>query len=87
MKSQKRVLWRVVSFVCAAALLTSSLASALAQQTSATKRPITHADYDSWRSIVSPQISRDGKFVAYAYMAQDDDSEIVVRNVASGNEW
>ncbi|HEY3103898.1 MAG TPA: prolyl oligopeptidase family serine peptidase [Pyrinomonadaceae bacterium] len=87
MKSQKRVLWRVVSFVCAAALLTSSLASALAQQTSGTKRPITHADYDSWRSIVSPQISRDGKFVAYAYMAQDDDSEIVVRNVASGNEW
>ncbi len=30
---------------------------------------------------------RDGKFVAYAYMAQDEDSEIVVRNVAGGTEW
>ncbi|HEY8204418.1 MAG TPA: hypothetical protein VIF81_06810, partial [Pyrinomonadaceae bacterium] len=87
MKHFSRVFRQSISIVCLIALLELALAPASAQQTSVAKRPITHADYDSWRSIVSPQISRDGKFIAYAYMAQDDDSEIVVRNVASGNEW
>src|SRR5712692_1390158 len=76
-----------VSFVCAVALLATSLVHALGQQTATTRRPLTHQDYDSWHSIQAPQISRDGKFVAYAFMAQDNDSEIVVRNVASGAEW
>ena len=52
-----------------------------------TKRALTHRDYDSWHSIQSPQISRNGKFIAYAYLAQDGDSEIVVRNLTSGTEW
>jgi len=73
--------------LCAIGLIASSLAPAFSQQPASAKRPITHADYDSWRSIVSPQISRDGKFVAYAYMAQDADSDIVVRNVATNVEW
>jgi dipeptidyl aminopeptidase/acylaminoacyl peptidase len=90
---------RVVSLICALALLVTTgilpFSSALArglrleetQQKSVTKRPLTHQDYDSWRSIQAPQISRDGKFVAYAFLPQDDDGEIVVRNVASGAEW
>src|ERR1041385_2823255 len=78
---------RYVSALCAIALIATSLAHAFAQQPATSKRPITHQDYDSWHSIQAPQISRDGKFVAYAYMAQDADSEIVVRNVASGTEW
>src|SRR4030095_3898713 len=57
------------------------------QQNGTAKRPITHQDYDSWRSIQAPQISRDGKFVAYAFLPQDGDGEVVVRNVASGVEW
>ena len=87
MKSFNRNSRRIVSLVCALTLIATSLAQALAQQPATTKRPLTHQDYDSWRSIQSPTISRDGKFVAYAYMAQDADSEIVVRNVASGTEW
>ncbi len=87
MKSLNNFSRRYVSMLCAIALVAGSLAHALAQQSAPSKRPITHKDYDSWRSIQSPQISRDGKFVAYAYMAQDDDSEIVVRNVAGGAEW
>src|SRR6185503_7996129 len=51
------------------------------------KRPITHQDYDSWRSILATQVSRDGKFVAYAYVPQDGDGEIVVRNIATGVDW
>ena len=56
-------------------------------KTAAIKRPLTHKDYDSWRSIQSSQISRDGRFVAYAYMPQDGDGEIVVRTVGSTTEW
>lgn len=51
------------------------------------KRPLTHKDFDSWRSIQASQISRDGKFIAYAYLPQDGDGEIVVRNVATATEW
>src|SRR2546430_6070480 len=76
-----------VSFILGIALIATSLAQASAQQSGAPKRALTHKDYDTWHSIQSPQISRDGKFIAYAYMAQDADSEIVVRNVSSGNEW
>ena len=78
---------RYVSALCAIALIATSLAHAYAQQPTTTKRPITHKDYDNWHSIQSPQISRDGKLVAYAYVAQDADSEIVVRNVATNAEW
>ena len=77
---------RLVSFLSAIVLLTATLA-AQAQQTATAKRALTHNDYDSWRSIQAPQISRDGKFVAYAYTPQDGDGEIIVRNVASGVEW
>ena len=92
------VLWqRSILLVCAlAASLTAvsywTTAHAIAfvdqpQQNATAKRPITHQDYDSWRSIQAPQISRDGKFVAYAFQPQDGDGEVVVRNVASGVEW
>src|SRR5438132_8549565 len=76
-----------VSFILGVALIATSLAGAFAQQPGTPKRPITHKDYDTWHSIQSPQISRDGKLVAYANMAQDADSEVVVRNVATNAEW
>lgn len=88
---------RSTSLVCVLALLGTTFAFAPhtsvrafdepTPQTSRSRRPITHLDYDSWRSIQASQISRDGRFVAYAYMQQDGDGEIVVRNVASGVEW
>lgn len=51
------------------------------------KRPLTHADYDSWRSIQFQQLSRDGRLLAYALVPQDGDGEVVVRNLQSGVEW
>ncbi|HZF40340.1 MAG TPA: hypothetical protein VE715_16055, partial [Blastocatellia bacterium] len=51
------------------------------------KRPLTHQDYDGWRSIQGQTISRDGKFIAYALIPQDGDGEIVIRNLATGVEW
>ena len=78
---------QVIALVCALAVLASSSVYTLAQKSAPAKRALSHQDYDSWRSIQSPQISRDGKFVAYAYMAQDGDSEIVVRSLANSKEW
>src|ERR1043165_2577127 len=76
---------RSAALLCTLALF-ASFASVLSAQQQA-KRPITHQDYDSWRSITASQISRDGKFVAYAYMPEDGDGEIVVRNIATGVDW
>jgi dipeptidyl aminopeptidase/acylaminoacyl peptidase len=70
--------------LCVSALVLS--ASVFAQQ-AASKRALTHADYDSWRSIQGQALSRDGKFLAYALVPQDGDGEVVVRNVATGAEW
>src|SRR5918995_6584402 len=77
---------RSVALLCTVALFASML-SAQQQQTAPARRPITHQDYDSWRSILATQVSRDGKFVAYAYVPQDGDGEIVVRNIATGVDW
>ncbi|HEU0251749.1 MAG TPA: hypothetical protein VFR12_01875, partial [Pyrinomonadaceae bacterium] len=81
-------LQRSASLLCTIALLaTIPFGAAQAQQPAAAKRPLNHQDYDSWRSIVATQVSRDGKFVAYAYVPQDGDGEIVVRNIATGVDW
>src|SRR6185436_10893418 len=82
-------LQRNVALLCTIALLaTIPFGVARAQQQApVAKRPLTHQDYDSWRSILAQQVSRDGKFVAYAYVPQDGDGEIVVRNIATGVEW
>jgi dipeptidyl aminopeptidase/acylaminoacyl peptidase len=59
--------------------------SATAQSTG--KRPISHKDYDSFRTVSAQQLSRDGKWLAYAYMPQEDDGELVIRNLATGKEY
>jgi dipeptidyl aminopeptidase/acylaminoacyl peptidase len=80
-----------ISLLCLVSFLVTTFphVAVHAQQpkTAVTKRPLTHKDYDSWRSIQVQQISRDGKFIAYAYMPQDNDGEIVVRNIATATEW
>src|SRR5262245_15105144 len=50
------------------------------------KRPLKHGDAASWRSLSSPQISRNGQFVGYAVMPQEGDGEYVVRNLKTGQE-
>jgi dipeptidyl aminopeptidase/acylaminoacyl peptidase len=57
-------------------------ASPLAQ----TKRPLTHEDYDAWRSIFTPTLTRDGRYLVYSYMPQDGDGELVIRDLRSGQE-
>src|SRR4026208_2412667 len=71
------LLRRTASLICVVSLLLSVASLRIthvaastdeAQRTGATKRPITHQDYDSWRSIQAPQISRDGKVGAYGFL-------------------
>ena len=50
------------------------------------KRPLTHADCDSWRSIQTQSLSRDGKYLAYAVFPQEGDGEVIVRELPAGTE-
>jgi dipeptidyl aminopeptidase/acylaminoacyl peptidase len=52
----------------------------------AVKRPLSHHDYDAWRDIGGPVLSRDGRVLAYSYMPQDGDGEIVIRMLKTGKE-
>lgn len=52
----------------------------------ADKRPLSHADYDSWRHIQNQQISNDGHFLAYALFPQQGDGELVLVNLQTGAE-
>ncbi|MFN9891667.1 MAG: hypothetical protein ACK58M_00335, partial [Acidobacteriota bacterium] len=49
-------------------------------------RPIAFSDFDAWRSIQSQQLSRDGRYLAYALMPQSGDGEAVLRELATGRE-
>jgi dipeptidyl aminopeptidase/acylaminoacyl peptidase len=73
--------------VCAALLAPLAPAQSQPARRPLQKRSLTHDDYDAWRSIQSQQLSRDGRFVAYALVPQDGDGEVVVRNLATGSEW
>lgn len=67
-------------------LIALCLAAALAAQ-APSKRPITHRDFDSWRTISSVTLSPDGRWLAYAFMPQVGDGDLVVRELATGREW
>ncbi|HEU4389713.1 MAG TPA: hypothetical protein VFV34_18050, partial [Blastocatellia bacterium] len=68
-------------------LLVASALPRLSAAEQVAKRPLTHADYDGWRSIQAQQLSSNGKYVAYALVPEEGDGEIVVRNIATGGEW
>jgi len=51
------------------------------------KRSLTHDDYDSWKSINSPQISVDGKWILYLETPQQGDAELVVLNPDQNIEY
>lgn len=61
--------------------------AAAAQATPApAKRPLTHRDYDAWRQIATPVLSRDGRYFAYSFMPQEGDGDLVVRDLKTGKE-
>ena len=50
------------------------------------KRPLTHGDYDMWRSIYTPALTRDGRFLIYSFMPQDGDGDLIIRDLKTGQE-
>jgi dipeptidyl aminopeptidase/acylaminoacyl peptidase len=67
-------------------LLACILLSLAAAAQPPSKRPLTHKDYDSWRSITNQVLSNDGATLAYALFPQDGDGQLVVRNLRTGGE-
>lgn len=53
---------------------------------SAQKRALSHSDYDGWRAVSAPTLSRDGRWMAYSYMPQDGDGDLVIRDLRTGKE-
>ena len=68
-------------FFAVGVILTASLAAQ-----PAAPRPLTHEDFDTWRSIGAPLLSRDGQWLAYAFMPPDADGEIIAKELATGRE-
>jgi dipeptidyl aminopeptidase/acylaminoacyl peptidase len=52
----------------------------------APKRPLTYDVFDYWKSIGGTRLSDDGQWLAYALTSQGDDGDLIVRNLASGQE-
>lgn len=84
---------RAVSLVLLAGMLEAappSQASVRGAKTPAlaapVKRPLAHRDYDAWRQVATPLLSRDGRYFAYSYMPQEGDGDLVVRDLKTGRE-
>jgi dipeptidyl aminopeptidase/acylaminoacyl peptidase len=51
-------------------------------------RQLTLRDLLGWKSIRSPQLSNDGRWMAYELAPNEGDSEVIIRSTAaSGQEW
>ena len=69
-----------MSGMLAAALGTAAVAQA-------PKRPLTPDDWDHWRSISSPAVSNDGRWVAYSLVPQVGDGDLVIRATSGSTEY
>jgi dipeptidyl aminopeptidase/acylaminoacyl peptidase len=52
----------------------------------AQKRPMTYADTDAWRGISGQKLSPNGKFLGYGLFPQDENGEVVFRNLTTNTE-
>ena len=62
-----------LSFIAFTLLMTICVGVAYPQST--TKRPLTHNDYDSWKSISGSAISTDGNWILFIEAPQDGEAE------------
>ncbi|MFC6996608.1 alpha/beta hydrolase family protein [Rufibacter roseus] len=62
-------------------LFCASVCTAQAQQAS-TKKPLTHAVYDSWKSIAGDSLSNNGQYLLFAVNPQEGDGVLHLRNLS-----
>ena len=66
-------------------LTLSSLAgSPLSAQDAGARKPLTLEDYDRWRTVVSTEISSDGRWMTYAYGHREGPDTLIVQNLDTG---
>ncbi len=58
----------------------------LCMKTSAQKKELDHAVYDSWQSIRETSFHPQGKYIIYAIVPQEGYGIFIIRNVKTGNE-
>ncbi|MDF1501833.1 hypothetical protein PYV61_02720, partial [Roseisolibacter sp. H3M3-2] len=63
-----------------------ALGAAPAAAQAPAKRPLTQAEYDSWRNVQGTTLSRDGRWLAYQVGPVVGDGELVVRAVGASTE-
>jgi hypothetical protein len=71
----------------ASALLFAALPLPVLAQSAVSKKALTQADWDRWRSVQNPALSNDGKWAAYTLSPQVGDGEFVVRATTGTTEY
>ena len=84
MRSLPRLVLFAVTVI--AAPMFAAETSPLTPATVTAQRPLSLDDFDAWRSLASPTLSRDGRWLAYSFMPQDGDGEVILRELATGRE-
>lgn len=72
---------------CSALFRGLAVLAVLPMLAAAPKRPLSQSDFGAWRSLSSPALSRDGRVLAYAFMPQEGDGDLKVRDLKTGREW
>lgn len=62
------------------------LAPVSGSTTAPARRPFAHTDFEAFRSITGPTLSRDGRWLAYAYMPLEGDGDLRVRDLRSDRD-
>jgi dipeptidyl aminopeptidase/acylaminoacyl peptidase len=71
------------SKILALAIVASlAISPALAQN-----KVLTHAEYDSWKSLIGPRLSNDGKFLTFTISPQDGDGMFEVKSTDGSKSY
>ena len=79
--------FRTIGYLLLISILLLSIITAVASSDAPQKRSLTHENYDSWKSIVSPKISENGNWILFLETPQDGDAFLVVKNIVDGKEF
>lgn len=77
---------RPAHFLILLTLLTVGLPPNTGGAAEAEKRPFSHDDFEAFRAITGPVLSRDGRYLAYAYMPLEGDGDVIIRELAGSRE-
>lgn len=78
---------KTINFLSLVAVMVLVVPAGIYAQSGSEKRPVTHDDYDSWKSIRSQQISSNGRWIAYQIQPRDGEGELVIRSTRDETEY